>query len=160
MKSTGPPLRCICVGKLKTAHWAKAASHYLKRLAAYWSLEVVEVKDGNAKLSPEARTEEEGGNILSGLRETDVVLALDERGKSFTSPQFAALLQDMTLDRNRTPCFVAGGPFGLGIQVKQRAARTISLGPMTLPHELARVVLFEQLYRAGAILAGAPYHHE
>lgn len=102
---------------------------------------------------------EEGQRILGALASNDVLLVLDEHGDSLTSPQLAQLLQKLDTSAGGSPCFVVGGAYGLDASVLEKARRCISLSPMTLPHELARVVLLEQLYRADCILRKSPYHH-
>ncbi len=117
------------------------------------------LKDGDASLPVPERNAVEGRRILDALSPQDLVVVMDERGKSFTSPQFAQFLQKISDNAATRPCFVLGGAFGLIPEVRAAAKHVICLGPMTLPHELARVVLYEQLYRAEAILRGVPYHH-
>ena len=138
---TGKPLRLISVGRLKTPFWKDAAAHYLARITRWRRLECTEVRDGDAALPPDRRNSLEGRRILEALAPQDVPLVLDERGLNLTSPQLAALLRQ--LDQ----------------EARGRAYRLISLSAMTLPHELARVVLLEQLYRAECILRKVPYHH-
>ena len=88
-----------------------------------------------------------------------MVISLDRKGRLFTSRQLSSALKVWLETPGRTPCFVIGGAYGLSRDVVSRSDLTLSLGPMTLPHELARVVLLEQLYRADAILRNLPYHH-
>lgn len=152
------PLRCLCVGKLKSPFWKEAAAHYLMRLGQWRSLEMTETKDGAAALPPAQRKAEEARRLLGALQSRDVPLALDERGLRLTSPRLAALLRDLDEGRGR-PCFVVGGPWGLDAAVLDSAHAVLRLSDMTLPHELARVLLLEQLYRAECILRNAPYHH-
>lgn len=153
------PLSIIAVGRLKTPFWKDAAAHYAARLKRWRALREIVVKDGNASLPREERNALEGKNILAALTPSDVVVCLDERGTARVSTDFAAFLAHLSENTNRAPCFIIGGAFGLSDAVREAARHTISLGPMTLPHELARVVLLEQLYRAEAILRKVPYHH-
>ncbi len=154
------PLRIVAVGRLRTPHWKAAAAHYLGRLSRWRAVTEIVVRDGDAALSPAARNAAEGRALLAALRPGDVPICLDERGRSLTSRRFADLLQELSEDANRTPCFVVGGAFGLDEAVRAAADRLLAFGPMTLPHELARVVLLEQLYRAEALLRNVPYHHD
>lgn len=101
----------------------------------------------------------EGRRILEALAPQDIPLVLDEHGRRYTSPQLAALLLQLDNDARGRACFIVGGAWGLDKSVLQRAHQCISLSDMTLPHELARVVLFEQVYRAECILRKVPYHH-
>lgn len=152
-------IRIIAVGKIREPFWAQAAGHYLKRLSHSMKVQEVIVKDGNARLSPDARSAEEGERILAALLPTDIPICMDEHGKTRTSVQFARFLEDAVLDGNRTPCFIIGGAFGLSAPVLEACRHKISLSPMTFTHEMARVLLLEQLYRADSILRGSPYHH-
>ncbi len=116
------------------------------------------LRDGKAS-DRERRMAEEGRAILAKLGPRDLLVVLDENGRSLASRELASRLGQLLEDPGRRPCFVVGGAFGLPPEVLARADLTLALGPETLPHELARVVLYEQLYRASSILAGAPYHH-
>ena len=147
------------MGKLKTPFWKDAAAHYLTRIKRWRHLEYTETRDGDAALPPDQRNALEGRRIIEALAPQDVALVLDERGEKLTSPQLAALLRQLDQDARGRACFIVGGAWGLDDSVRQRAFKVLSLSDMTLPHELARVVLYEQLYRAASINAGAPYHH-
>jgi 23S rRNA (pseudouridine1915-N3)-methyltransferase len=153
------PLRIIAVGKLKTPYWQEAATHYLARLKHWRAVEISLLKDGDAALPIAERNELEGRRILAACTPQDTLIIMDERGKSFTSPQFSAFVSHVSENAASTPCFVLGGAFGLSPAVRQAARHVISLGSMTFPHELARVLLLEQLYRAEAICRNVPYHH-
>lgn len=153
-----PQIHILAVGKLREPHWKNAASFYTDRLRRGYELVETLVKDGDASLSPAERTEIEGDRILQALKGSLTPVCLDERGKMLSSVEFSAFLRQ-SFDTARTPCFIIGGAYGLSEKVKTRADRLISFSPMTFPHELARVLLFEQLYRADAILHGRPYHH-
>jgi 23S rRNA (pseudouridine1915-N3)-methyltransferase len=117
------------------------------------------IKDADAGLPESERVRLEGERMLQIVRRDDYLICLDERGASMSSRAFAAFLDEISANASRTPCFALGGPFGLAEGVRSRAGLVLSLGPMTLPHELARVVLLEQVYRAEAILRKTPYHH-
>jgi 23S rRNA (pseudouridine1915-N3)-methyltransferase len=104
------------------------------------------------------RREEEAAALLKLARDADYLIALDERGRSLTSDAFAKALAKVRDGGSKTAAIVVGGPDGLADAVRKAAALQLSLGAMTLPHGLARVVLAEQLYRAATILAGHPYH--
>lgn len=155
----GKPLRIVAVGRLRTPHWVTAAAHYLERLKHWRTVQVQLVKDGEASLPIHDRNTLEGQRLLAAFAPNDCVICLDEHGKHMTSQEFSKFLQRISEDANIIPCFVLGGAFGLSAAVGSAAQHTISLGPMTLPHELARVVLLEQLYRAEAIIRRVPYHH-
>lgn len=147
------------MGKLKTPFWKDAAAHYLTRIKRWRHLEYTEVRDGDAALPPDQRNALEGRRIVEALAPQDVALVLDERGQKLSSPQLAALLRRLDQEARGRACFVVGGAWGLDDSVRQRAFKVLSLSDMTLPHELARVVLLEQIYRAECILRKVPYHH-
>lgn len=151
--------RIIAVGKLKTPHWQTAAAHYVKRLARSLRIEETAVKDADPALPLAGRKEQEAERLLKALKPQDCPICLDEYGDMPDSRTFAGLLGRLH-DAGRTPCFIIGGAYGLGESVLAAAEHRISLGPMTFPHELARVMLYEQLYRAEQIRAGTGYHHD
>jgi 23S rRNA (pseudouridine1915-N3)-methyltransferase len=146
------------VGKPRDRHLAAAIDDYETRAARYWPLEVVEVREasGRGVSAADARTRE-SERLLERLPASAIVLACDERGDRLTSPQFATVLSSAR-DRAQDVAVVIGGAFGLADMVRDRATRSIQMAPWTLPHELARLVLAEQLYRAGTIVRGEPYH--
>ena len=149
-------LRIVAVGALRSPHWKAAAAHYLERLGHWRRIHEHVVKDADAGLPEAERVRLEGQRLLQAVRADDYLVCLDERGRSMSSHAFAAFLDAVV---SRTACFVLGGPYGLAEMVRSRSRFVLSLGPMTLPHELARVVLLEQVYRAEAILRKLPYHH-
>ena len=121
-------------------------------------VEEVLVRDADAKLPLPERLETEAQRLVKCLRPSDALICLDERGSMMPSEAFALFLQKLQ-SSGKTPCFAVGGAYGLAESFKSRAEHLLALGPMTFPHELARVVLLEQLYRAESILAGTGYHH-
>lgn len=153
-------IRLLSVGKFKADWWKRAAEDYGSRIARFAPFEEKLAPDGAAALPPEKRMQVEGERLLALLEPRDWVIVLDERGRSYASEAFARHLARLLDDPGARPCFVVGGAWGLSPAVKAVARETMSLGPMTLPHELARVVLLEQVYRAMTILRGMPYHHE
>ena len=149
------------MGKVKTPFWREAAEHYQRRLGRWRRVELVEVRDGEAALAPLARSAQEGRRLLEALAAGTpqrAALALDEGGETLDSSGLAALLRRFDEAALR-PAFVIGGPFGLSPEVRSACGRSLSLSAMTWPHELARVLLLEQLYRAECILRNIPYHH-
>lgn len=152
-------IRLIAVGKLRGAIWLPAATEYSQRLQRYVKFELVEIRDSISKGLPEAAAlAEEGKVIAQALPPGNFLVALDREGKSFDSAQLAQLLQKQIGAGIRKLDFVIGGPVGLDKKILAQANLRLSLSAMTLPHELARVVLLEQLYRALTILRGEPYH--
>ena len=152
-------IRIITIGKIKTSWVNEALAHYRKLVGRFCKLEEVFLKDSPAKLPPEERKKKEGEAILSKIGPRDFLICMDETGAAWTSREFSKKMTRWT-DSPDTPCFVIGGPYGLSDEVLKKARQVLSLGPMTLPHELAKVVLYEQLYRAAAIRNGLPYHND
>lgn len=138
------------VGKLKESFWKDAVAEYLKRLGGYAKVEVRELADSNL--------ERESAALLAALPERDPVVLLDVRGKETSSEGIAHLIEGYALGGASRLSFVIGGSDGVSEAVKRRANARISFGPITLPHNLARVVLMEQIYRAFKIMRGEPYH--
>ncbi len=153
------PLRILAVGRLRTPFWKEAADYYRNRLARWRRVMETCLRDADPSLSPADRRAGESRAILDALTPSDIPVCLDERGKCRTSREFAALLFGLSEDVNRVPCFIVGGAFGCDDSVRRTARHLVAFGPLTLPHELARVVLLEQLYRAESILRNIPYHH-
>jgi 23S rRNA (pseudouridine1915-N3)-methyltransferase len=146
------------VGKPRDANLSAAIHEYETRASRYWPLEVHEVREEPSRSgSADLVREREGERLLAVIPPSAQVVACDVSGRSMTSEQFARWLQDAR-ERARDVAIAIGGAFGLGANVKARAAMSLSLAPWTLPHELARLVLAEQLYRAGTIGRGEPYH--
>ena len=146
------------VGKPRNAALAAAIEHYEGRAAKYWPLEVREVREEPARGgAPSSLVQTKEAERLAARVEGATVVACDERGVSMTSSKFAAFLQDAR-ERARDLAFVIGGAYGLAESLRDRAQTKLALAPWTLPHELARLVLAEQLYRAGTISRGEPYH--
>ena len=152
----------LCVGKMKEKPYREMADEYLKRLSRFGKYEEIEVPDlpesaGSAALEEQVRTRE-GEALLSRIRPGDRVIALTIPGKQTDSPGLARRLQEMRTGGVQRTVFVIGGSLGLGSNVLARADEEMSMSPMTFPHQLARVMLLEQLYRAEKILAGERYH--
>lgn len=145
------------VGKPRNAALAAAIADYETRAARYWPLDVHEVREERAGALPAAQVREREGERLLERAGRGRVVACDPGGKSYTSEEFAAWLQQER-DADRDVAILIGGAHGLSEKVLSRAMSRLSLAPWTLPHELARLVLAEQLYRAGSIVRGEPYH--
>lgn len=148
----------FAVGKPRHAGLADAIRDYESRAARYWPLDVVEVKEESGRsTSPALVREREAERLVERLPADARVVACDPGGEMMASDTFAAWIIAQR-DMAQSIAFVIGGAHGLGDGVRHRAARKLSLAPWTLPHELARLVLAEQLYRAGTIARGEPYH--
>ena len=155
-------IRIICVGKFKEKYWEAASAEYMKRLGAYCNISVIEVKEEKLPAHASRADEEnvitkEGRSILDKTGSGDYVIALDIGGRELSSEDLAARIADISFT-NATIDFVIGGSLGLSKEVKSRAALRLSFGRITLPHQLARIVLLEQVYRAFKINAGETYH--
>ena len=148
------------VGRVKAGYYAEGCADYLGRLAHAWPTRVVEVKDAprTSGGSPDRWRALEAQGVLAAVPPGGRLLALDERGATLTSAAFAELLGRLRDQSVPAVVFAIGGPDGLDESVRRAAERVLSFGAMTMPHELVRLVLLEQLYRAGTILAGTPYH--
>jgi len=137
---------------------AAAILEYETRASRYWPLDVIEVKEESARgVTVDQVREREGERLVSRLDRDARVVICDPGGVAMDSGAFAEMLITCR-DAAQSVAFVIGGAYGLGEPVRQRATRRLSLAPWTLPHELARLVLAEQLYRAGTIARGEPYH--
>ncbi len=148
----------LCVGPIKTKWIAEGCAHFLGRLGHAIQMDVVEVPASRQTDSLKQQAEE-SDRLLEAIekREGDVWV-LDERGKAMTSTAFASSL-GAARDTGRTVLFVLGGAYGLTDLVRKRANRVLKLSDMTFPHELCRLIFFEQLYRATEINKGSGYHH-
>ena len=146
------------VGKPRDRHLAAAIDEYETRSARYWPLEVVEVREGSGRgIEPAVAMEREAERLLERLPAAATVVVCDERGQRMTSAEFATMV-NTSRELATDIAFVVGGAFGTNDSVRARATRVLQLAPWTLPHEMARLVLAEQLYRAGTIVRGEPYH--
>ncbi len=155
-------IRIICVGKFKEKYWEAASAEYMKRLRAYCNVSVVEVKEEKLPAHASRADEEnvitkEGKSILDKVGLGDYVIALDIGGRELSSEDLASKIAEISFTSS-TIDFVIGGSLGLSKEVKSRAALRLSFGRITLPHQLARIVLLEQVYRAFKINAGEVYH--
>jgi len=142
----------VSVGHKMPAWIQEGFQEYAKRMPAEARMELTEVKPGRDKA-------EEGRRLLEALPARASLFALDERGKVFSTADLAKMMEGWMRDAVQ-PAFAIGGADGLDDSVRARASRVLSLSALTLPHQLVRVVLAEQLYRASSILAGHPYHRE
>ena len=148
----------IVVGKPREPGLAAAIEEFETRAARYWPLDVHEVREEPARgASPELVRDREGERLLAKVPAGTDVVACDVDGAAMRSEAFAEWLQ-RTRESARSVALIIGGAFGLSASVRARAKSRLSLAHWTLPHELARLVLAEQLYRAGTIVRGEPYH--
>jgi len=145
----------VAIGRVK-GPLAEAVAHYQARAARYWRLDVKEEREG--KGGPPAVVKAEGAALLARVPADGAMWALSRTGRSLSSPAFARALEEISRRAHPIVTIVLGGAWGLSDDVLHEADQVMALGTMTLPHDLARLVLFEQLYRAGSLLRGEPYH--
>jgi 23S rRNA (pseudouridine1915-N3)-methyltransferase len=146
------------VGRPRDADLASAIRRYEARAARYWPLDVREVREESARSSaPDVVRQREGERLVKTAPVASRIVACDEAGDALTSRHFADWLQ-AERENARDVTFLIGGAYGLAPAVRERADRLLKLAPWTLPHDLARLVLAEQLYRAGTIVRREPYH--
>lgn len=153
----------ICVGKIKEGFYRDAVSEYAKRLSKYCKFEIVEVADEKTPDGAGAALEEqirakEGQRIMEKLREDSMICTLEIQGKRLSSEEFADWVEKVTLSGTSHITFVIGGSLGLHTEVCKRADFRLSFSDMTFPHQLMRVILTEQIYRAFRIINKEPYH--
>ncbi len=153
----------LCVGKIKESFYRQAIDEYAKRLSKYCKFEVIEVADektpdkASEALENQIR-EKEADRLLEKIKEDAYVFTLEIKGKRFTSEGFAECIQKAAVSGKSHLVFIIGGSLGLHDKVLKRSNRSISFSDMTFPHQLMRVILSEQIYRAYRIINGEPYH--
>lgn len=152
----------ISVGKTSYAPFREAIAKYTSRLPHYLPFELKEIPDvkNTHSLTESQQKELEGNSLLEAILPGDFVVLLDERGKEITSKELSKLISDKMISLPGRLVFIIGGPYGFSPAVYKRSNAKLSLSKMTLPHEMAKLVISEQLYRAMTILRGEPYHHE
>ena len=156
-------VKIIAVGKLKEKYLKDGIAEYGKRMGRFAKFETIELADektpDNASAAQNQQImEKEGGRILAKISERDYVIVLAIEGKQLSSEAFSQVIADATLRGCSDIVFVIGGSLGLADKVKKRANFCLSFGLLTLPHQLMRLVLAEQIYRAFMIQQGSPYH--
>ena len=156
-------IKIVTVGKLKEKYLKDGIAEYSKRISRFAKLEMIELAD---EKTPDKASESEnqkileieGQRILSKVGDRDFVIALAIEGKTFSSEEFSKQLEEASIKGFSTLTFIIGGSLGLSSAVKNRANLAVSFGRLTLPHQLMRLVLAEQIYRAFTIQQGSPYH--
>lgn len=156
-------IKVVTVGKLKEKYLKDGIAEYSKRISRFAKLEMIELAD---EKTPDRASESEnqkileieGQRILSKVADRDFVIALAIEGKTFSSEEFSKQLEEASIKGFSTLTFIIGGSLGLAQDVKNRANLSISFGRLTLPHQLMRLVLVEQIYRVFTIQQGSPYH--
>jgi len=153
----------ICVGKIKENFYRQALDEYTKRLSKYCKFEIIEVADEKtpdkaSEIQENQIKEKEADRILERIKEDAFVYTLEIKGKKYTSEGFAECMQKTILYGKSHLVFVIGGSLGLHEKVLKRSDQSVSFSDMTFPHQLMRVILTEQIYRAYRIINGEPYH--
>ena len=156
-------IKVVTVGKLKEKYLKDGISEYSKRISRFAKLEMIELAD---EKTPDRASESEnqkileieGQRILSKVGDRDFVIVLAIEGKTFSSEEFSKHLEEASIKGFSTLTFIIGGSLGLAQDVKKRSNLSVSFGRLTLPHQLMRLVLVEQIYRAFTIQQGSPYH--
>lgn len=156
-------IKIVCVGKLKEKYFKDGIAEYVKRMSRFAKVKIVQVPDEKSpeKLSPaemEQVKEIEGKRILDKIKDKEYVYVTAIKGKERTSEAFAKELSNLTTYGHSDITFVIGGSLGTSDAVNKRADDLISFGKFTMPHQLMRLVLIEQIYRAFMINSGSPYH--
>ena len=153
----------ICVGKIKETFYREAIEEYSKRLNSYCSLNIIELKDEKIPNNPSEKDnliikDKEGNNILSHIKKDTYVICLDLKGKQFTSEEFSQKINNISTNISSSITFIIGGSLGISQSVLKKANESISFSKMTFPHQLFRVILLEQIYRAFKIMNNEAYH--
>ena len=153
----------ICMGKLKEKFYLSAAEEYLKRLKGYCRFQLIELPEYRLPEEPSpteitAGLDKEAEQIQGKIPKGAWLCIFTPEGKTLSSEQFADKLKEIKLSGKSSACFLIGSSFGISPKIKQKADFQLSMGPMTFPHHLARIMVLEQLYRAEAIQAGSKYH--
>ncbi len=153
----------LCVGKLKESYWREACAEYEKRLGAFCKFRLIEVAEERLPDNPSAAqiaatVEAEGKRLLEKLPREGAVIPLCIEGRELDSPTLAAYMERLTVEGTSHIALIIGGSWGLSDEVKKRATLRLSMSPMTFPHQLARVMVLEQLYRGFQINNGGKYH--
>lgn len=147
-------IKIICLGNIKETYLKEALQEYQKRISKYTKLEIIELRDEKDTANPLKKEKE---NILKHISEKDNIVILDIKGKEYTSEEFATFInKELTLNSNIT--FIIGSSYGLDEEIKKLTNKKISFSHLTFPHQLFRVILLEQIYRAFKILNNETYH--
>ena len=155
-------INLICMGKTDDKEIKNLIAYYQNRLPKYWNFEIIEIPDvKNAKnLTPDLLKKEESKLFSQHLESTDIVVLLDEKGKQYSSRAFANKIETWQNNSVKKVAIMIGGAYGFSDEMYQRAHEKISLSEMTFTHQMIRLFITEQIYRADQILQGKPYHND
>lgn len=156
-------IKIICVGKLKEKYLIDGVNEYLKRLQGYCNVEIYEVSDEKIPYHPSLADEtlvkvKEGRRVLDKVKQDDYMILLDLKGENPDSIEFARKIEDCMINGKSSLAFVIGGSLGHCEEVYDRANYKVSFSELTFPHQLMRLILVEQIYRAFKIINNEPYH--
>ena len=155
-------INLLCIGKTDDKKITELISYYIARLPKHWNFEMIEIPDAkNARnLSSDLLKKEEAKLFFNHIENTDLVILLDEKGKEFTSREFAQKLNYYQNNSIKKVCFLIGGAYGFSDEMYNSATEKLSLSKMTFTHQMIRLFFVEQIYRADQILQGKPYHND
>ena len=155
-------INLLCIGKTDDKEIKNLINYYITRLPRHWNFEITEIPDvKNARnLTPDLLKKEEAKLFFNTIENSDWVILLDEKGKQFTSREFAQKLDFYQNNSIKKICFLVGGAYGISDEMYQRANEKLSISKMTFTHQMIRLFFVEQIYRADQILQGKPYHND
>lgn len=156
-------IKLVTVGKVKESFYRDAIAEYVKRLSKFCNTEIIEVEDERtpdkaSETENEKILSKEGDRILSKIKDNEFLITLEIEGKRFTSEALAGKISEICISGFNAITFVIGGSLGLDNRIKRKSNLALSFSDFTFPHQLMRVILLEQVYRAFKINAGEPYH--
>lgn len=156
-------INLIVVGSIKERYFTDAIKEYSKRLSSYTNLNIYEINEYKLSNTPSKQEilqglEKEGEDILSRINEKSYVISLAIEGKQFDSEKFSEKIQNLQVEGYSDFTFIIGGSYGIAQKVKEKSNLKLSFSKMTFPHQLMRVILLEQIYRAFRIMRNEPYH--
>lgn len=155
-------INLLCIGKTDDKEIKNLIDYYLTRLPKHWNFEITEIPDvKNARnLTPDLLKKEEAKLFLNLMDNSDLVILLDEKGKHYTSREFAQKIDTYQNNSIKKICFLVGGAYGFADEIYQRANEKMAISKMTFTHQMIRLFFVEQIYRADQILQGKPYHND
>ena len=149
-------IKILCVGKIKEKFFKEAILEYLKRISKYSKIEIIEVSDVDLN-NKDLNLEKERDNLLKYINDKDYIVTLEIEGKQLTSEEFSKTI-DKTLINYPNITFIIGGSYGIHNDIKNKSNLKLSFSKMTFPHQLFRIILLEQIYRAFKIIKNESYH--
>jgi len=155
-------IKLVVIGKTDDKYIGEGIKKYQGRLKHYIAFEYAELPDikNSKNLSREQQKKQEGEMLLKTVQAGDHIIVLDEKGRMFTSREFASYIEKRMISGVKRVVFFVGGPYGFSDEVYSKASDRISLSKMTFSHQLVRLIFFEQIYRAMTIIRNEPYHHD